>query len=200
MSLRAALLFLLSTQPMTGYDTVKQFEGSVGHVWNAPSSQIYPELRRMEAEGLIDGRDVPWGTKGATKREYVVTTRGYEAMHAWQREPLKYQAERDPARLKSAYLEWATADAARAHFEAHRIHWQSERERALDQLAWIDTGDHPTLHERLKHYTASDVERVRSFKRMSHQGTIARAEAEIAWAEACLEELGDYEGPLNFQE
>ena len=45
---------------MAGYDVVKQFSASVGHVWHAPDSQIYPELRRMHSEGLLSSRPVPW--------------------------------------------------------------------------------------------------------------------------------------------
>lgn len=72
MTLRSALLALLSSGPLTGYDLVKQFSSSVGHVWHAPDSQIYPELRRMHAEGLLSSRPVPWGgTRGATKTEYA---------------------------------------------------------------------------------------------------------------------------------
>ena len=48
MSLRYALLAVLTAQPMTGYDLARTFHASVGHVWNAPNSQIYPELHRME--------------------------------------------------------------------------------------------------------------------------------------------------------
>ena len=39
---------------MTGYDLSKAFQASVSHVWHAPDSQIYPELRRMAAVGLAE--------------------------------------------------------------------------------------------------------------------------------------------------
>jgi PadR family transcriptional regulator AphA len=55
MSLRYALLALLRVGPLSGYDLQKQFSLSVGHVWHAPDSQIYPELRKMEAAGLVEG-------------------------------------------------------------------------------------------------------------------------------------------------
>ncbi|EDV5156957.1 PadR family transcriptional regulator, partial [Salmonella enterica subsp. enterica] len=59
MSLRYALLALLTARPMTGYDLAKSFHVSVGHVWHAPDSQIYPELKRMLADGLVEGESVP---------------------------------------------------------------------------------------------------------------------------------------------
>jgi PadR family transcriptional regulator, regulatory protein AphA len=52
-SLRHARLGVLKDQPLTGYDLVRHFQGTVGFLWSAPQSQIYPELRRMEAAGLV---------------------------------------------------------------------------------------------------------------------------------------------------
>ena len=68
MSLRYALLALLRVGPLSGYDLQKQFSLSVGHVWHAPDSQIYPELRKMETEGLIEGEDQPRGQRGHAAR------------------------------------------------------------------------------------------------------------------------------------
>jgi len=58
MSLRHALLALVSGGPLTGYDAVKHFRSSVGHLWHAPDSQIYPELRRMQAEGELSDEEL----------------------------------------------------------------------------------------------------------------------------------------------
>src|SRR5439155_1423950 len=75
MSLRHALLALLAATPMTGYALAKHFEQSAAFLWHAPHSQIYPELRRMEAEGLLAGHEQPRGTRG-TKRSYALTEAG----------------------------------------------------------------------------------------------------------------------------
>ncbi|WP_342451693.1 PadR family transcriptional regulator [Arthrobacter sp. H16F315] len=76
MSLRYALLALLTSQPLTGYDVYKHFERSVGYVWHAPDSQIYPELRRMEKDGLLGGVEEAWGQKGKKKRYHITPRRG----------------------------------------------------------------------------------------------------------------------------
>ena len=101
MSLRYALLALLTAQPMTGYDLAKAFHSSVGHVWHAPDSQIYPQLRRMETEGLITGTSVPWGPRG-TKTRYDITDAGLTAFREWMTEPLEYAREREPASRRTS--------------------------------------------------------------------------------------------------
>ena len=46
------LLGLLNYQPMTGYDLKQTIDHSVSHFWHAYHSQIYTQLRQMEAERL----------------------------------------------------------------------------------------------------------------------------------------------------
>ena len=75
---------------MTGYDLAKAFHSSVGYVWHAPnSSQIYPELRKMEGDRLIVGETATWGTRG-TKTRYEVTPAGIQAFREWMATPMEY--------------------------------------------------------------------------------------------------------------
>ncbi len=194
MSLRAALLALISAGPSTGYDAAKRFGSSVGHLWHAPDSQIYPELRRMQADGLLDAEQVPWGQKQATKTQYTITAAGREAMAEWQRRPLDYSPERDQAHLLAAYFEWAPdPEAPRARLAEHLAYFSSVRESAERQIEGIERRTNPTLAARLAGHDEAEHERIIAFKRFAYEGKIARAEAEIAWAEAglrLLDELG----------
>jgi DNA-binding PadR family transcriptional regulator len=185
-SLRHALLALLTVEPMTGYDLSKAFQASVSHVWHAPDSQIYPELRRMETAGLLVGIEVPWGPRGK-KREYYVTTVGIDVFRAWMNEPLIYTRERDPAHLKAAYLEWAEPDAARAQLRAHRANYDERRDEWLEKVREIDSGTSAMLGKRLAHAPSSEHASIRAYKRYTYEGLIARAEHEIEWAERGLE-------------
>src|SRR4051794_6531131 len=126
MSLRYALLALLTAQPMTGYDLAKAFHTSVGHVWHAPDSQIYPALRAMESGGLGAGTPVPWGTT-TTKTRYEITEAGVAEFRHWMTTPLEYLRERDPAHLRAAYFEWADPDTIRAQLTAHIVHYTEQR-------------------------------------------------------------------------
>jgi DNA-binding PadR family transcriptional regulator len=51
MSLRFALLGLLSDQSMSGYDLTKWMERETSHFFVIGHSSIYPALARMEREG-----------------------------------------------------------------------------------------------------------------------------------------------------
>lgn len=80
MALRYALLGLLLDRPGSGYDLARRFAEVVGaYAWDAKHSQIYPELRRLEAEGLIAVADR--GARGRTT--YRCTPVGLDALRAW---------------------------------------------------------------------------------------------------------------------
>lgn len=186
MSLRNALLAILRVGPLSGYDLAKQFAQSVGHVWHAPDSQIYPELRKMENEGLVEGEEQARGERGR-RRLYHVTPEGDAAFLDWMGTPLEYQRVRDPAHLRAAYLEAATAEEARAFLIAHRAQWHTELEQWEGELVRIDALDNPMLQRRLAATPAADHERTIAYKRFAYEGLVARARVEIEWADRGLE-------------
>jgi PadR family transcriptional regulator AphA len=192
MSLRYALLALLTAQPMTGYDLAKAFHTSVGHVWHAPDSQIYPELRRMETIGLVEGRQVSWGAS-TTKTEYHITASGIATFRDWMASPLEYTRERDPAHLKAAYFEWTDPDHVRTQLSAHRDHFVEQREQWMAQLLSIRDRTHPIVARRLAVYPESDWEKIVAYKAFSYEGLVAQAEQEIAWAKRGLALVNELE-------
>jgi PadR family transcriptional regulator, regulatory protein AphA len=185
MSLRYALLAILRVGPLSGYDLQKQFSQSVGHVWHAPDSQIYPELRKMEAAGLIEGEEQTRGERG-TRRVYHVTDAGDAAYAEWMKSPIDYLRVRDPAHLRAAYLENTTPDAAREFLRRHIVHWESELEQFEGELHHIAHLSNPMLVRRLEVTPEEDREATVAFKRFAYEGLAERARLEIAWAQRGL--------------
>lgn len=85
--LRYIILGLLAQQDLAGYDIKKLFEGELGDFWYSNHSQIYPELRKMEDDGLIECHTVRVGKK-LEKKLYTLTAAGEETMSDWMHEPL----------------------------------------------------------------------------------------------------------------
>ena len=75
------VLGLLALGPRSGYDIKATVDRSTRFFWAASYGQIYPELRRLESEGLIAGEDAPNGARG--RRVYELTDSGREALEAW---------------------------------------------------------------------------------------------------------------------
>lgn len=94
-----AILGALTLTPMSGYD-LKQFaDESVRHFWAESFGQIYPILRRLEAEGLVERQP----GASASKRErivYAITDAGRTALARWLAEPARHEVGRSEVLLK----------------------------------------------------------------------------------------------------
>ena len=82
MSLRHGLLGLLNYEPMTGYELNKEFNGSLGHFWQAKASQVYRELDAMEQNGWLSSQRVIQDEK-PNKRVYSITEAGKAEFMDW---------------------------------------------------------------------------------------------------------------------
>ena len=75
----------------TGYEIKSLVDVSTRFFWAASYGQIYPELKRLEKAGLIEGEEDPSG--GRQRRAYSLTPAGEDALDAWLRsdEPLHFE-------------------------------------------------------------------------------------------------------------
>lgn len=186
MSLQHALLALLTARPLTAYEIAKQFSTSVGYVWYAPDSQIYPQLRRMEDAGLVAATEL--SSRGRRiKREYRITEQGLSEFRSWISSPATYQRERDVHHLRAAYLEWAQPEDARRHMERHIEFHQKQIEQWSAHRATLLDHSNPTLSARRAGSALDQQERIVAFKVFAYDGLIKRARAEIAWARRGLQ-------------
>ncbi len=76
------LLGLLTIEPMSGYDLGQTVRTSIGHFWNESYGQIYPNLKKLAAAGLVTGKTEK--QKGKPDRQiYSITKKGRERLAAW---------------------------------------------------------------------------------------------------------------------
>jgi DNA-binding PadR family transcriptional regulator len=76
------LLGLLTIEPMSGYDLGQLIRISVGHFWRESYGQIYPNLKRLAAEGLVTARTERQKGK-PDRRVYSITGKGREQLVKW---------------------------------------------------------------------------------------------------------------------
>ena len=84
MSVRHALLALLSEGPKYGLQLRQEFESRTGDVWPLNVGQVYTTLQRLERDGLVvaDGQEEESQQKG-----YRITPEGEEELAGWLRTP-----------------------------------------------------------------------------------------------------------------
>ncbi|HEX6236888.1 MAG TPA: PadR family transcriptional regulator [Acidimicrobiales bacterium] len=84
MSVRHALLALLSEGPKYGLQLRREFEAGTGDVWPLNVGQVYTTLQRLERDGLIESDDS--GEDGPQKG-FRITSAGEAELAAWLRTP-----------------------------------------------------------------------------------------------------------------
>ena len=81
-TLEYALLGLLHQQPKSGYDLRKIFETTAMGNYSGSPGAIYPALKRLEAQALIEG-EVDSSTELRPKKMFRPTDEGMEVLRAW---------------------------------------------------------------------------------------------------------------------
>jgi PadR family transcriptional regulator AphA len=167
MSLRIALLGLLdATGPASGYDLAKSFERSLNHVWQAGHTQIYPELVKMAADGLVAVE-----SEGARGRKlYAITPEGASQLRSWlvEREPTA--APRSEVALQAFLLPLVDRESAIVVVERIRAQF-------AERLAVLECKPRDTSR----------------FGRYALRLGLAQGHAALAWADETLAELREPE-------
>lgn len=170
---RFTLLALLSLEPMSGYDMRKFIEMSIGHFWHESYGQIYPTLKRLHREGLIEEQPTAGGTH-PRRTVYRLTASGRKALHRWLREPAAPPVLRNELLLKLFFGPELAPEENVRQLEAYR-----DGQRAvLDYY-------HASLAA-LEGYRDSPYY---PYWRAIGEGGVAITEARIRWCERTLERL-----------
>jgi DNA-binding PadR family transcriptional regulator len=82
-SVRYALLALLSEGPKYGFQLRQEFEARTGEMWPLNVGQVYTTLQRLERDGLVESDD---GGDGPQK-SFRITTNGESELAVWLRTP-----------------------------------------------------------------------------------------------------------------
>ncbi|WP_329125564.1 PadR family transcriptional regulator [Streptomyces sp. NBC_01465] len=121
MSLKYAVLGALLEGEASGYDLAKIFDVSVSNFWAATPQQLYRELERLAADGLIEARVVPQERR-PNKRMFTLSATGRADLAAFTAKEPRPTAARDELMVKVQALDVGDVDAVRGHIE-ERIGW-----------------------------------------------------------------------------
>jgi DNA-binding PadR family transcriptional regulator len=84
MSVKHALLALLSEGPKYGLQLREEFESGTGEVWPLNVGQVYTTLQRLERDGLVESDDT---TEVGPQKAFRITEAGAGELAAWLRTP-----------------------------------------------------------------------------------------------------------------
>lgn len=145
----AVLGMLTQGEALTGYDVKKWADWSIGFFYWSPSiSQVYAELKKLEALSLVESRVV--STPGERdRREYAITALGTTAARDWSREaPVETPVLKHGVMLRLWMGRLNEPEQLKELVRAHIVNMQGQREQAAlraehsrDEPAWA----YPTM-------------------------------------------------------
>lgn len=134
-----ALLGLLSEQAMTGYELTASFDQSLANVWSARHSQIYPELAKLQAAGLIEQTEA--GPRGS--KRYAATAEGRSTVVRWLEHEPTSGVLRSERMLRVFFLWMLRPAGAVAYLRAEAQRHRDEVARYERTAGLIDAEPHP---------------------------------------------------------
>jgi DNA-binding PadR family transcriptional regulator len=97
MSVRHALLALLTEGPKFGFRLREEFEQRTGDVWPLNVGQVYTTLQRLERDGLVESASEEGDSP---QKDYAITDEGLREVHEWLRTPPAAIPPRDDLVIK----------------------------------------------------------------------------------------------------
>jgi len=166
----AAILGMLSIEPMSGYDMKKFSEQSLAHFWHESYGNLYPRLKRLEANGMVRGRRERRAT-APDATVYRLTAAGKRRFREWLEEDPEPERIRNEMLLKVFFGAQASLELCRDRIVAHRREQETtlERYRAIGDLA-AGADDRPDA----------------VFWLMSLRRGILLTEARMRWCDECI--------------
>ncbi|WP_370962807.1 PadR family transcriptional regulator [Amycolatopsis sp. cg9] len=138
MALRHALMAALLEGEASGYDLAKGFDASVANFWAATPQQLYRELDRMAADGLVSARIVHQERR-PDKRLFSLTGEGHRSLHEFTARPPRPGVIRDELLVQVQAVDGGDEAAVRsaleermARAEAKIARYERLRARLLD--------------------------------------------------------------------
>jgi PadR family transcriptional regulator, regulatory protein AphA len=131
------ILGMIKLGRRTGYEIKALVDVSARFFWAVSYGQIYPELKRLEEWGLIEGEDD--SSDGRRRRTYSLTADGEEILHQWltSSEPLVNEMRHE------GVLKFFFADALAPEKRVELVRrLREEHERMVETLRQIEAMAH----------------------------------------------------------
>jgi DNA-binding PadR family transcriptional regulator len=139
MSVRHALLALLSEGPKYGLQLRQEFEERTGEVWPLNVGQVYTTVQRLERDGLVESED---GDEPGPQKTFRITADGRRELDGWLHTPPDVGTPpRDELVIKILVALRMTGFDTAAVLQSHRRHLVEAMRRYTHLKEAADEGD-----------------------------------------------------------
>lgn len=119
------ILGLLSEGSLSGYEIKKIVDVRFSFFWSESFGQIYPQLKKLNEEGLIKEESLKEAENSKTSRKYNITDSGINELKEWLKEPVEKEVVRYEILLKLYFSNIVSPEVMLGHIkEFQRTHNQ----------------------------------------------------------------------------
>jgi PadR family transcriptional regulator AphA len=139
-----SLLGLLSLKPMSGYDMKKFVGESIGHFWNESYGQIYPMLKRLSRQGLVESR-LQRGKGKPDRKEFSLSPKGRKHLQNWLAMAPRFAPPRNELLLKLFFARLGKRPDMIRHLREFRLHHSQllVQYKQVEKWIWKTHPKHP---------------------------------------------------------
>ncbi|MBN1882842.1 MAG: PadR family transcriptional regulator [Deltaproteobacteria bacterium] len=139
MSIKYAILGLLHYKNMHGYRIKEHIERNFGYMWSINYGQIYPNLKRLEADGLVTKKEIPQ-ENAPDRKLYSLTDKGREEFTRWLSEtPEREMLIRDPFLLRFIFFGFGDPETALEQIDRQiELYKKTRTKREQNMERWKD--------------------------------------------------------------
>ncbi len=130
------ILGLLQEGPLSGYMIRKLTLARFRFFWSESFGQIYPQLKRLAAEGLIQAEALPTKKQGRRQAAFILTEKGKETLRQWLSDTESHDSLRLESILKIYTAAISGGNSCSANLEAFAL----RTSRALAELEAMKAG------------------------------------------------------------
>lgn len=119
------ILGLLSEESLSGYEIKKIVDVRFSFFWSESFGQIYPQLKKLNEEGLIKELPLKESQNGKVIRKYSITDSGINVLKEWLKGPVEKEVVRYEILLKMYFSSIVSPEVMLGHVkEFQRVHNQ----------------------------------------------------------------------------
>jgi DNA-binding PadR family transcriptional regulator len=187
MALAHAVLAALLEGEASGYELSKRFDVTVANFWTATPQQLYRELERLEADGLIEARVVEQERR-PNKRVWSLTGAGDQELYEFTTRPARPPALRDDLLVKLQAIDAGDQGAVRVALEERLSHGRAK-------LALYDRIRARLLDGRSEEEHLAQAERIGPY--LTLMGGRMYEQQNIRWCRRALDAMAQREAAIS---
>lgn len=121
------ILGLVNEEPLSGYEIKRIVDMRFSFFWNESFGQIYPQLKKLSEERLIEELSLDKIENSKATKKYSITDQGRKELKEWLEEPVEKETVRYEILLKMYFSNMISPEVMLGHIKEFQISHKNQQ-------------------------------------------------------------------------